>query len=132
METSVSNIFAAGDCSQLESGSITDHWHSAQDQGRTAAGNMAGLSSVWPLKKYRLKVEIFGEFYFSMCPFVEEVPVNLTVEESILSSGIYRLFYYEKDRLKGLEMAGDKSRAKIYEQAVNERWDKKKVTDLLS
>ena len=33
METSVSDIYAAGDCVQFESGSITDHWHSAQDQG---------------------------------------------------------------------------------------------------
>lgn len=131
MQTSFSDIYAAGDCAQPESGAITDHWHSAQDQGRTAAANMAGLDSVWPVKKYRLKVEIFGEFYFSMRPFLEDVPGNLRVEESTLSSGVYRLFYYEKDRLKGLEMAGDKLKAKLYEQAVNEEWDKNKVTEIL-
>jgi hypothetical protein len=32
----------------------------------------------------------------------------------------------------GLEMAGDKSRAKLYEQAVNEGWGKAKVLELLS
>ena len=132
METSFTDIYAAGDCAQLESGTITDHWHSAQDQGRTAAANMAGLSSTWPIKKYRLKVELFGKFYFSMRPFIEDVPANLKVEESILSDRAYRLFYYEKDRLKGLEMSCDKSRAKLYEQAVNEEWDKNKVMDLLN
>jgi NAD(P)H-nitrite reductase large subunit len=131
METSFTDIYAAGDCAQLESGTITDHWHSAQDQGRTAAANMAGLSSAWPLKKYRLKIELFGKFYFSMRPFIEDITANLKVEESILSDRVYRLFYYEKDRLKGLEMAGDKSRAKLYEQAVNEEWDKNKVKEFL-
>ena len=132
METSLPDIYAAGDCAQLESGTITDHWHSAQDQGRTAAANMAGFSSTWPKKKYRLKIELFEKFYFSMRPFIEDIPANLKVEESILSDRVYRLFYYENDRLKGLEMAGDKSRSKLYEQAVNEEWEKAKVEVLLS
>lgn len=131
METSVSDIYAAGDCAQLDSGSITDHWHSAQDQGRTAAANMAGIFSTWPVKKYRLKVELFGEFFFSMRPFVENIPENMEVEESILSTGAYRLFYFEKGLLKGLEMAGDKPRAKLYEAAVNEEWQREKILDLL-
>ncbi len=131
METSFSDIYAAGDCTQPESGTITDHWHSAQDQGRTAAANMAGLPSTWPVKKYRLKVEFFGNFYFSMRPFIEDVPAKLRVEESILSSGAYRLFYYKEDHLQGVEMVNDKSRAKLYEQAVNEEWDKNKVSEFL-
>ncbi len=145
METSIPDIYAAGDCAQLESGAITDHWHSAQDQGRTAAANMAGrqqvgcspmhpkagLSSSWPVKKYRIKVELFGKFYFSMRPFIEDIPKTLDVAESILSDGAYRLFYYENDCLKGLEMAGDKPRAKLYEQAVNEGWSRSQVSELL-
>ncbi len=131
METSVSNIYAAGDCSQLKSGSITDHWHSAQDQGRTAAANMTGLSSTWPVKKYRIKVELFGNFFFSMRPFIENIPEELDLQESVLDSGAYRLFYYNEDILMGLEMSGDKSRAKLYEKAVNERWEREKVSELL-
>lgn len=131
METSVSNIYAAGDCSQLESGSINDHWHSAQDQGRTAAANMTGVSSTWPVKKYRLKVELFGNFFFSMRPFIEDIPEELDIQESVLDSGAYRMFYYKKNILMGLEMSGDKSRAKLYKAAVNERWDSGKVSDLL-
>jgi NAD(P)H-nitrite reductase large subunit len=132
METSITNIYAAGDCTQLESGTITDHWHSAQDQGRTAAANMAGLVSTWPLKKYRIKVDLFGTYFFSMRPFLEHSPKELDLEESVLSSGAYRLFYYENDLLKGVEMAGDKSRAKLYELAVNEEWDRNKVREYLS
>ena len=133
METSIPGIYAAGDCTQTEEqGTITDHWHSAQDQGRTAAANMAGLSSIWPVLKYRIKLEIFGDFYFSMRPFIEDLPDNLTSEESYLPSGAYRLFYYGNNILMGLEMAGDKPRAKLYEQAVNEGWGKPKVLELLS
>jgi NAD(P)H-nitrite reductase large subunit len=127
METSATDIYAAGDCTQLESGTITDHWHAAQDQGRTAAANMAGHFSAWPVKKYRIKLDLFGEFYFSMRPFIENVPDDMEVEESILAEGIYRLFYYENDILKGLEMSGDKTRAKLYKQAVNEAWSRSLV-----
>jgi len=47
---------------------------------------MAGFSSTWPVKKYQLKVELFEKFYFSMRPFIENIPENLEIEESILYS----------------------------------------------
>jgi len=132
METSVPYIYAAGDCTQIETGNITDHWHAAQDQGRTAAANMAGIYKKWPSKKYRVKIEIFGKYFFSMQPSIEKQADNLITEESVLTNGVYRLFYYEDNILKGLEMAGDKPRAKIYEAAVNEEWSREKVLTLLS
>ncbi|MCK5672709.1 MAG: NAD(P)/FAD-dependent oxidoreductase [Spirochaetales bacterium] len=131
METSIPFVYSAGDCTQIETGTITDHWHAAQDQGRTAAANMAGLDAEWPSKKYRVKVEIFGEYFFSMRPFLEIATGDCDIEESPLSYGAYRLFYYKNDILKGIEMTGDKPRAKLYEAAVNEEWDRAKVEELL-
>lgn len=132
METSAPSVYAAGDCTQIETGTITDHWHSAQDQGRTAAANMAGSYLEWPSKRYRVKVEIFGKFFFSMRPFLDRDNGSWAKEESILSDGAYRLFFYKNNTLRGLEMAGDKARAKLYEKAVNEEWSRERVTESLA
>ena len=130
METSNPNIYAAGDCAQPECSSITDHWHSAQDQGRTAAANMAGSQYKWPIKKYRLKMEVFGEYFFSMKPIT--VYDGVDIENSELSSRAFRLFYYRDNKLQAVEMVNDKERAKLYEKAVNEAWSKSEVDDILS
>ncbi len=132
METTLSDIYAAGDCTNPECPSVTDHWHSAQDQGRTAAANMAGSSHKWPEKKYRLKMEIFDEFFFSMRPFIVSDSGNFKVEKSLLPSGAFRLFYFKGDNLFGVEMTRDKTRAKLYEEAVNGKWTREKVLDIFN
>jgi len=131
-ETSAADIYAAGDCAEVETGIITDHWHAAQDQGRTAAENMAGGSAFWPVKKYRLKTELFDNFFFSMRPFRYEPPSDLNYEDSTLSVGVFRRFYYKENRLVGLEMVNDKDRARLYEEAVNKGWTREEVLTGLS
>jgi hypothetical protein len=49
-------------------------------------------------------------------------------EESPLSEGIHRLFYFKDDKLEGAEMIGDKEHSKLYEKAVNEHWNREKVS----
>ncbi|MBI9104942.1 MAG: FAD-dependent oxidoreductase [Spirochaetales bacterium] len=127
METSDGDIYAAGDCAEVKAGVITDHWHAAQDQGRTAGENMTGGDVVWPQKKYRLKTELFGDFFFSMRPFKYDQTADLDSEISILPDRAFRQFYYRADRLEGVEVAGDRERAKLYEEAVNRGWSRGEV-----
>jgi nitrite reductase (NADH) large subunit len=42
LQTTLENIYAAGNCAQLNDGTITRHWHDAAEQGRVAALNMLG------------------------------------------------------------------------------------------
>ncbi|MCF6335466.1 MAG: NAD(P)/FAD-dependent oxidoreductase [Spirochaetales bacterium] len=131
METSLPDIYAAGDCTRIESGTFTDHWHAAQDQGRTAAENMTGTFLEWPRKKNRKNVDIFGKFFFSMLPFADEMSQGMEVRKSILPTGEYRIFYYKNGKLQGVEMTDDKSRAKLYTEAVNKGWSMDMIDEKL-
>ena len=122
MRTSEPDIYAAGDCAELKTSMVTDHWHSAQDQGRTAAINMAGGEAVWPAKKYRLKMDLLDHFFFSMRPFQSTIPTDFDVVDSVLDEVLYRRFYYKDGKLAGVEMMDDKDRAMVYSLAVNESW----------
>ncbi|MBT3273242.1 MAG: NAD(P)/FAD-dependent oxidoreductase, partial [Spirochaetales bacterium] len=57
LETSVKDIYAAGDAVQLPSGKITHLWHEAEAQGRCAGLNVCGGGEKYPDFSFRLKCE---------------------------------------------------------------------------
>ncbi len=65
LNTSIADIFAAGDVAEHQDGRITGLWHAAEYQGKIAAMNMAGIHTICENRPYRFKTEIFGDFYFS-------------------------------------------------------------------
>ncbi len=123
METSVPCIFAAGDCCQLEGDTITDLWHAAQHQGQCAAANMTGVEDPYRKHIHRLKTDLFGTYCFSMRPFKTSIPSSYQSIYSSLPTEVKRIFYVSQNRIHGVEMIGDKDRAKLYQKAVEEKWD---------
>ncbi len=108
METSVSGIYACGDC--VESNDILTgepylnlFWHNADRQGSVAAHNCVGLPSHYPGSQSILNVEVFGNhvagFGFTeetLCRF-RDIPAlrgslaDLSIIEGEQNGGYYRL-----------------------------------------
>ncbi len=122
LETRYAQVWAAGDGTVVDGSSPCHLWHQAEAQGWCAANNMASLS---PLEKlayldlaYRLKLEVFGQYYFSM-------NYHASLDCACLERNVgpvYQAIYHRNNRVEGLLMSGDKERNKDYEKAVREKW----------
>jgi NAD(P)H-nitrite reductase large subunit len=129
MQTSVSNIFAAGDVAQHPDGSVTGLWHPAEYQGYCAGDNMLAVGSAYNPVPLRLKTTLFGNFYFSANYHLSHsYRLNVSAEEK---NGVFREFYALDSRVLGMVMMNDKERAKTYQQAVAEQWTLEKVKEQL-
>jgi NAD(P)H-nitrite reductase large subunit len=121
LETSVSNVYAAGDIAEHEDSAICHLWHEAEHQGTYAGINAAGKRTACPRVPFRLKCEVFGHYYFSInlgaayCSNLAKVEKN----------DPYRCYYLEEGVLNAIVMIDDPKNAKLYETAVRERWNVK-------
>lgn len=129
LETSAPGIFAAGDVAEHPDGQTTGLWHAAEKQGEVAGNNASGKRNMFPRKRYRLKLELFGSYFFSLNrpenEFVYEI-VTQQKDENRLYKG-----YFRNGKLHGLLMANDQNMAKLCEKAVHEGWNKQEFTDRL-
>jgi NAD(P)H-nitrite reductase large subunit len=126
LETSNPDIYAAGDCAEHADGSVTDLWHAAEYQGEIAAKNAAGGDIAYDGLLFRLKLEVFDSYFFSINKPRDPLAVE-NVESEI--GKLYQCFFFEEDRLTGAIMVNDKERAKEYQQAVRESWEKQRVLE---
>lgn len=131
LRTSHPAIWAAGDAAEHPGGLVTGLWHAAELQGKIAALNIAGTPVTYDRPPFRLKCEVFDEFYFSIGkPEAAEYGRYTTVEDDIdrrRRGRVYRCFYYRDGRLYGVVMTNDRDRAKLYVQAVREGWSEDRV-----
>lgn len=126
MRTSDEAIYAAGDCAEHPNGHITDLWHAAEYQGEVAAKNAMGHALEFDDPAFRLKCEVFGSYFFSINK--PRQPLQHEIEEHEFDSR-YQCFYFDDDRLFGAIMVNDRDRAKEYQQAVREGWDRDRVVE---
>ncbi|MCU4177658.1 NAD(P)/FAD-dependent oxidoreductase [Carboxylicivirga sp. N1Y90] len=122
MQTSDDDVLAAGDVAQHKNGEVTGLWHAAEHQGKLAALNLYEKVERHTLPPYRLKTEVFGQFLFSAAYegiFPEKFEIIKEADKDIL-----RWLYFKDGVLKSVVMRGDKDRAKVYQQALMEAWDK--------
>ncbi len=122
LKTSAEDIYAAGDVAEHPDGEISNLWHAAEKQGYIAGKNILGFNIENNLLPYRMKTDVFGDFYFSVLP--GENDLNLIVEEK---GDITRDMYFKNDELVALLMKNDRDRAKMYQQALMEKWDINKM-----
>jgi NAD(P)H-nitrite reductase large subunit len=126
LRTSEPTIYAAGDCAEHRDGSLTDLWHAAEYQGVVAAKNAMGHAMEFDNPPFRLKCEVFGAYFFSINK--PRNPLDYGIEEHE-SGPRYQCFYFSDDELVSAIMVNDKERAKEYQQAVRERWDRDRVVE---
>lgn len=122
LKTSAVDIYAAGDVVEHPSGEITGLWHAAEKQGYIAGKNALGKQLKFELQPYRMKTEVFGEFYFSVIP--KSNNLDLISEEK---GNVIRDLYFKDDKLEALLMKNDKDRAKTYQLALMEKWSLDKI-----
>jgi len=131
LRTSCPEIFAAGDCAELTGGALCHLWHCAEAMGRAAGLNAAGTPAPYHIKPFRLKCEVFGDYFFSMNRPEHDQLSALHIDERS-SGSIYQCFFFRVGRLDGVVMAGDKDRSRRYEEAVWSRWPREQVLQTLS
>ena len=125
LNTSDASILAAGDVAQHAGGVVTGLWHVAEHQGQLAALNVIGKPEAHTLPPFRLKTEVFGLFMFSGA-YEAVIPGACQVNEERFGA-IHRVMYYHDDKLKAAVFINDKDRAKEYQKALMEHWEKAKV-----
>ncbi len=125
MQTSDPVIFAAGDIAQLPDGTVSGLWHLAEFQGLCAGENMINLGRPFVPVTQRLKTSLFGEFYFSANFAQSREPGVKTITEK--QEPLFREFYLKDGIVKGLVMANDKERDKLYQKAVTENWSEDEI-----
>ena len=116
------DVWAAGDVAEHPGGVITHLWHAAEHQGRVAADNILGAKRTDTLPPFRLKCEVFGNYFFAL-----NTVSDAAVSTEERSGNRYRELWFESERLCGAIMIGDGERAKLYEKAVREGWSRDRV-----
>lgn len=127
-QTSAKDIFAAGDVAQLFDGSTSGLWHFAEHQGEMAGKNMCGQTVEYTPKQFRLKTEIFNQFFFSMN---YNSATNYESTHCDSSKERYRELYLHHNQLVAVLMVNDKENAKQYEKAVREGWSFEQISKQL-
>ncbi|GAB6089489.1 NAD(P)/FAD-dependent oxidoreductase [Spirochaeta dissipatitropha] len=122
LETSVSDIYAAGDCAQHPDGSLTGVWRAADAQGTLAARNMIADSNhdqsgrkAWDNPVFRLKFTANGKLFCTVN--VPQNPAAFQLHE-VEQNGIYQAWYVQDGIVKGSVSVGDPDRMQDYEDAV--------------
>jgi NAD(P)H-nitrite reductase large subunit len=126
-ETSIKDIYAAGDNARMEDGYSTELWHAAEYQGMLAGHSMTGTPLPFDSKRFRLKCEIQKSYYFS-----HNYGRSRKLKQQSFSSGdVHQTWFVESDRVQGVVMKNDKTRAKLYQAAVSEGWTMERVKEEL-
>ncbi|MFT3737866.1 MAG: NAD(P)/FAD-dependent oxidoreductase [Breznakibacter sp.] len=117
--TSNANVYAAGNVAQLPQNSHCRLWHHAEAQGFCAGLNLIGRQCTYQSKPFRLKTELFNQFFYSHN--YENVNADMQ-KRTERNNQIYRELYLDNGRIKAILMVNDKARAKTYQEAVWNSW----------
>lgn len=129
MQCSHPDVFAAGDVAEHPDGTITGLWHAAEMQGTIAGANATGQQVIYTQPPFRLKMEVFDQYFFSMnMPRIANGHESVVIEKM----PVYYHFYFKQNKLQGMLMLNKKDLAKSCETAVREHWDKEKVLEYFS
>lgn len=129
LETSLSGIYAAGDCIEVTDfitgqQAVSGLWTLAVEQGRIAGCNLAGRPRKYPAPLTRQNAA-----QFQNVPFVSVGDVQGGEEQAVYKdSGVYRKLCFKDSRLIGFIMAGVVDRAGVYTSLIKRS---KKLTALL-
>ena len=136
METIIPGIYAAGDV--LEPAGLGSYglWHAAEYQGMVAGLNMAGIPTERDNRAARMKCEVFGDFFFSMClerVRPEDQEKGWQDDQFSDSEGRYlKLFVRDGKTIAALMAGMQKAGAKILEKGVQENLPPAEILESLS
>ena len=103
MHTSVANVYAAGDCAEVE-GNSYGLYNAARQMGSVAGGNLAGGDTKFVPEVFPARLVVFGTKLFSAGSLSGE---RSEVESSPEKGTFQKLFYDGTGRLTGCVLIGD-------------------------
>lgn len=130
LQTSIPNIYAAGDVADVPAHRNHHLWHQAEYMGEIVAANLLGTPTPYEHKLFRLKAEVFNTFVFSLNIEAQNEP-NCKIVENESGNKLRRL-YLINNIVSGIEMINDGENAKLYQKAVWERWSLEKLREMIS
>jgi len=123
METSVTDVYAAGDCIEHK-GMFYGIWPASQEQGRVAGANMAGGSESYTGTVPANKLKVVGIDLAA----AGDIDADNKLEAEVFSDsgkGLYRKFVIDSGKLAGAILFGDTRGSDAVMAAIK---DKKDVT----
>lgn len=132
LQTSVPNVYAAGDCAQyfdplLNRVNINGSWASAKRQGEVAALNMLKGNSV-PFEH----VDFYSIDHFDKPVMSVGTILGDEITEGVVAEGVYRRAIFKENRLIGMVMVGDAKPLPFLKKIIAARLDMSKIkADLL-
>lgn len=132
LQTSVPNVYAAGDCAQyfdplLNRVNINGSWASAKRQGEVAALNMLKERSVAFEHVDFYSIDHFDKPVMSVGTILGD-----EIMEGVVAEGVYRRAIFKENRLIGMVMVGDAKPLPFLKKLIAARLDMSKIkADLL-
>jgi NAD(P)H-nitrite reductase large subunit len=132
LQTSVPNIYTAGDCAQyfdplLNRVNINGSWASAKKQGEVAAQNMLHGNKVAFEHVDFYSIDHFDKPVMSVGTILGD-----EIIEGVIADGVYRRAIFKDDRLVGMVMVGDAKPLPFLKKIISARLDVSKLkADLL-
>lgn len=119
-QTTNPDVYAIGDVVNIPNHKNDHLWHQAEYMGAVLAANLLGTPTPFVYKPFRLKAEVFDTYLFSLNREVHNNDDCVTFLQAIGDK--QRTFYFVDKGLYGVEMINDGENAKLYQQAVWEKW----------
>lgn len=110
MQTSLPDIYAAGDCTEWN-GSLCGMWLPAGEQGRTAAANAAGETAVYVPKAGKMMLNLFGRTILSIGTPEPKGDSGQAVSFVNKKTGSYLRLFTDGTRCTGLFFLGQPAEA---------------------
>ena len=120
METSVKNIYAAGDIAEYK-GQVYGIWPVAQKQGKTAGLNMAGQKTPYSEVVPSNYLNVFDKEIFSVGDLSKEVKPHATIESFSKEDNIYKIVFIKDNIPVGAILFGDTKPATKISKAIREK-----------
>lgn len=122
METSVADIYASGDCAQID-GVNYQLWAEASEQGRVAGANAAGDTCKYVSIPYGASFEGFNTKLFAMGDVGKQDKSYKKVEFRDEISGCYRKYWFCDNRICGGILYGNTDTTQILSDAITQGSD---------
>lgn len=119
MQTTIGNIYAAGDVAELN-GSIIGLWNIAMEQGKTAGCNIVGKNEAF---KSVVPVTILNAFNIALFSMgeVDEKKCDKTITEEGTDSLTYKRLFISDSKIIGAIVIGDNKYSTILKNAIEKR-----------
>lgn len=116
METSVQDIYAAGDVAEFKS-RISGLWNISIEQGKLAGYNMIGMDKVYKDIVPVTTLNAFGISLFSMGN-VDEGKCEYSLIEESTDNKAYKRIFIHKNKIAGAIVIGDTKKSPILKSAI--------------